>query len=213
LGSGWPFGGEFLEEDETIQRIIVHKMPCSGGEKLDENLESLYHKAVSALTHSYGAARSYELVFIRLVPSGIQSTAEILDLTETFHKENRLELEVPSGKFELVYGILQRGNREVMHGAPGAAGPVMNHYEREITRAYLNRLNKISEDTGIPLSELIRALFCDSIELDGANWTDGFEELFLKLTITASNRGFLSFFMIPTPVIPKRTTTRRLPTS
>jgi hypothetical protein len=180
VGSGWPFGGEFLEEDETIQRIIVHQIPCSGEEKLNENLESLYHKAVAALSHSYGVARSYKLVFIRLVPSGIQSTAEILDLTETFHKENRLELEVPSGRFELVYGILQRGNREVMHGAPGAAGPVMNHYEREITRAYLNRLNKISEDTGILLSELIRALFCDSIELDGANWTDGFEELFFE---------------------------------
>lgn len=67
-----------------------------------------------------------------------------------------------------------------MHGAPGAAGPVMNHYDRQIIRAYLNRLNKISKDTGTPLSELIRALFCDSIELDGANWTDSFGEIFFE---------------------------------
>jgi hypothetical protein len=180
VGSGWPFGGEFLEEDETIQRIIVHKIPVSGGEKHSENLESLYRMAVAALTRSYEAAKSYELQFIRLVPSGIQSTSEITDLTADFKKENQLQLDVPSGNYELVYGILQRSNREVMHGAPGAAGPVMNHYEREITREYLNRLNKISEDTGTPLSELIRALFCDSIELDGANWTDGFEELFFE---------------------------------
>jgi len=180
VGSGWPFGGEFLEEDETIQRIIVHKIPCSGGQQLNEDLESLYRKAVAALTRSYEAAKSYELVFIRLVPSAIQSTSEITDLIASFKKENRLELEVPAGSYELVYGILQRSNREVMHGAPGAAGPVMNHYESEITRAYLNRLNKISEDTGTPLSELLRALFCDSIELDGANWTEGFEELFFE---------------------------------
>lgn len=180
VGSGWPFGGEFLEEDETIQRVIVHKIPCSGGEKLNENLESLYRKAVAALSRSYEAAKSYELQFIRLVPSGIKSTSEITDLTASFKKKNRLELQIPEGNFELIYGILQRSNREVMHGAPGAAGPVMNHYEREITREYLNRLNKISEDTGRPLSELIRALFCDSIELDGANWTDGFEKLFFE---------------------------------
>lgn len=180
VGSGWPFGGEFLEEDETIQRVIVHKIPVSGGEKLNEDLESLYRKAVAALSRSYEAAKSYELQFIRLVPSGIQSTSEITDLTADFKKENRLDLHIPAGNYELIYGMLQRSNREVMHGAPGAAGPVMNHYEREITREYLNRLNKISEDTGRPLSELIRALFCDSIELDGANWTDGFEKLFFE---------------------------------
>jgi hypothetical protein len=54
----------------------------------------------------------------------------------------------------------------------------MDHYKPEITLAYLNRLKKISEDTGIALHELIRALFCDSIELAGANWSDGFNELF-----------------------------------
>tara|TARA_R110002050_G_scaffold187015_2_gene321418 strand:- start:80268 stop:83099 length:2832 start_codon:yes stop_codon:yes gene_type:complete len=180
VGSGWPFGGEFLEEDETIQRIIVNKIPCSGGQLLKEDLESLYEKAVASLARSYEAAKSHELVFIRLVPAGVLSTAEITDLTDDFIKNNRLSFEVPAGNYVLVYGILQRSNREVMHGAPGAAGPVMNHYESKITRAYLNRLNKISEDTGTPLSELIRALFCDSIELDGANWTDGFEKLFLE---------------------------------
>ncbi|NJO02648.1 MAG: hypothetical protein HC880_14040 [Bacteroidia bacterium] len=46
--------------------------------------------------------------------------------------------------------------------------------------AYLNRLKKIEQDTGIPLKKLIRALFCDSIELAGANWTSNFEALFQK---------------------------------
>ncbi|MDD2381021.1 MAG: glycosyl hydrolase [Mariniphaga sp.] len=180
VGSGWPFGGEFLEEHETIQRVIVHQIPCSGGEVLNDNLSGLYNKAVAALSRNYKAAKSHELVFIRLVPAGIRSTAEIIDLTDTFKTQGRLNLRVPDGNYNLVYGILQRSNREVMHGAPGAAGPVMNHYRKEITRAYLDRLNKISEDTGMPLSELIRALFCDSIELDGANWTDGLEKIFFE---------------------------------
>jgi len=178
VGSGWPFGGEFLSDEETIQRIIVNKIPCSGGEIIKEDLNGLYKKAVAALSRNYEAAKSREMVFVRLVPVNLQSTSEITDLTAMFKSNNQLDYTVPPGKYDLVYGILQRGNREVMHGAPGAAGPVMNHYEKDITRAYLNRLNKIVEDTGTPLSELVRALFCDSIELDGANWTDGFGEIF-----------------------------------
>ncbi len=179
VGSGWPFGGEFLSEDETIQRVIVHKIPCSGGMQINEDLESLYKKAVAGLSRSHGTTGSHEMAFIRLVPEGIRSPSETIDL-EGEYKNNQLNMKVPSGEFLLTYGILQRSNRTVMHGAPGASGPVMNHYEREITRDYLNRLNKISKDTGTPLSELIRALFCDSIELDGANWTDGFGDLFFK---------------------------------
>lgn len=180
VGSGWPFGGEFLKEDETIQRIVIKKIACPGGQRLEDNLEGLYQKAQPEQLRGHSPVRSYELVFIRLVPAGIRSVSETIDLTSDFKKNQRMDFEVPPGKFELVYGILLRGNREVMHGAPGAAGPVMNHYERKITRAYLNRLNKISEDTGVSLSDLIRALFCDSIELDGANWTDGFADIFFN---------------------------------
>jgi hypothetical protein len=180
VGSGWPFGGEFLSESETIQRIIVNKIPCSGGQQLNENLEGLYKKAVASLSQSYEAAKSYEIFFARLIPVGIQNMSEEIDLFENYRKNNRLELAVPPGKFDLVYGILQHSNREVMHGAPGAAGPVMNHYEKEITRAYLSRLEKVSRDTGTPFSDLIRALFCDSIELDGSNWTDNFQDIFFE---------------------------------
>ncbi len=49
-----------------------------------------------------------------------------------------------------------------------------------MTLAYLNRLKKISERTGIPLNQLIRAIFCDSIEVSGANWTDDFQTIFFK---------------------------------
>ncbi len=178
VGSGWPFGGEFLKEEETTQRIIINKIPCSGGDQISEELQSLYAKSLAALSRSYGTATRYEMVFIRLVPRAIRSIADVKELTDDFNKNNRLQVDVPPGEYDLVYGIRQWRNREVMHGAPGAAGPVMNHYDRQITRAYLERLYKISEDTGVPLKEIIRALFCDSIELDGANWTDGFEDIF-----------------------------------
>ena len=30
VGSGWPFGGEFLKDNEKIERIIINKLHCAG---------------------------------------------------------------------------------------------------------------------------------------------------------------------------------------
>lgn len=178
VGSGWPFGGEFLKEDETIQRVITHKIRYPAGTTVTASGESLYQKAMAAQSRQQEPAKSYEVFFVKLVPVSASGTSGILDLTDRFKADNQLVCQMPSGDYELVYGILQHGHRQVMHGAPGAAGPVMDHYDKTTTVAYLNRLKKISEDTGIPLHELLRALFCDSIELAGSNWTDGFGDIF-----------------------------------
>jgi hypothetical protein len=84
------------------------------------------------------------------------------------------------GNYLLSYGLIQQNFRDVTLGAPGGAGPVIDHYKKEMTLAYLNRMKKISERSGIPLSNLIRAIFCDSIEVSGANWTDDFENMFFE---------------------------------
>ena len=182
VGSGWPFGGEFLNEQETIQRVITNKISCSGGDNIYLSGQDLINKALEAQNPRSGAeqSKSSEVLFIQLVPEDVNSLEEISDLTDQFKENNILNLVVPQGNYKLVYGIRQRGHRKVVHGALGAAGPVMDHYKRNVTLSYLNRLKKISEDTGIPLKELIRALFCDSIELAGANWTDGFNDIFFR---------------------------------
>ena len=131
VGSGWPFGGEFLKEDEVIARVMVNALGYSGGEII-------------------------KLTFSDLVSKALESQSR-----------------PPEGE-------ALSGHRHVQNGAPGAAGLVMDHYKREVTLAYLNRLMKISEDTGIPLNKLIRALFCDSIELAGSNWTDEMADRFFS---------------------------------
>lgn len=181
VGSGWPFGGEFLTREEAIQRVIINEIPCRGGDRINETVTSLLKKAIAANSRTAeGEFLSAEILFIDLVPESVRDTSDITELTGSIDEAGRLEFEVPSGDYKIIYGVVQKGHRDVMHGAPGAAGPVMDHYKRDVTLAYLNRLKKISEDTGIPLNKLVRALFCDSIELAGANWTDGFEEIFYK---------------------------------
>ncbi|WP_257669258.1 glycosyl hydrolase [Parapedobacter tibetensis] len=180
VGTGWPFGGEFLTEDQVIERAIVHRLPCKGGDRVNESLKGLYDQAIAASPRPQKeAVDHYEMLFIRLVPVNIESITDQIDLTDQFKTAgDTLTYTIPEGRYELIYGILQKGYRKVVHGAPGGAGNVMDHYRADVTQAYLDRLNRISQDTGVPLSSLIRALFCDSIELGGANWTQELPNLF-----------------------------------
>jgi hypothetical protein len=194
VGSGWPFGGEFLNEKETIQRVITNTIFCTEGQRVRLNEEDLIKKAEQALGARSGheEAETSEVLFIHLVPENVSATEEIKDLTTQFKKNNIIDLAIPDGNYELSYGIRQRNHRKVVHGALGAAGPVMDHYKKNVTLSYLGRLKKISDDTGIPLKKLIRALFCDSIELAGANWTDGFRDIFYR-EYNYSIEPYLSF--------------------
>ncbi len=179
VGSGWPFGGEFLKPDEYAQKILIGNIAVKGKTSINEDISSLQQKFIEKNNWpKLGETYQTNLHFIALVPTTISSTSEIILLTDEFKKNNQLNYTVPEGDYELIYGIQQIGHRKVMHGALGADGYVMDHFNKQITMDYLNRLKKISEDTGIPLSELIRALFCDSIELAGANWTDNFDSIF-----------------------------------
>lgn len=177
VGSGWPFGGEFLEPDEMIQRMLVEHVPVKGPGEVKRDSQQMIMDVVIDHRDGDRVEVSNELMFIRLVPIKAGGVSEVVDLMGNF-RDGSLRFQVPEGEFELIFGILQTGHREVMHGTPGAAGPVMNHYDAEVVMDYLNRLKKIEEDTGIPLRDLVRALFCDSIELAGANWTKGFGEIF-----------------------------------
>ena len=181
VGSGWPFGGEFLKEKEMIQRVVTHTINYSEREEINLTLNQLIAKVLEKTNReSEGKAVSNELLFIKLVPLRLTSVQDIIDLTDRVSKTSQLVYTVPNDAYTLVYGIRQRGHRTVMLGAWGSKGPVMDHFNKEVTQAYLERLTAISRDAGVPLSHLIRALFCDSIELAGANWTDGFDELFAK---------------------------------
>lgn len=185
VGSGWPFGGEFLEEDEILQRVVQHQIRLTGFQQLSysvEELKSLLEESGKDIHHPvrFNPEYQHDLLYMHVIPLKAKSPEEIIDLTHRVSGEGKLEVKLPEGEFILDYGFVQRGHRQVMHGSPGAAGPVMDHYKKNVTLAYLSRLLKISEKSGIPLSDLLRALFCDSIELAGSNWTDGFAALFFE---------------------------------
>ncbi len=180
VGSGWPFGGKFLKPDQTIQRMAVNYQDIKGSQSISRTKTSLEDDLPDEYLQGRLEKESERsLKFIRLFPVDLKSTGQIIDLMPLMENDE-LSYQVPEGDYRLVWGVLQKGYREVVYGTLGADGPTMDHLNKDVTQAYFNRLKEIERDLGIPLADLIRALFADSMELAGSNWCDDFADEFMK---------------------------------
>ncbi|NND08313.1 MAG: hypothetical protein HKN87_18190 [Saprospiraceae bacterium] len=179
VGSGWPFGGRFLQQPEIMQRLGLKKQRVNAHSKIRININKyLSFKSEHAPNSNITKESSdVSLISVKLIPIGINALEEIIDLTSQV-QDDLLIHQVDSRDYELVFLYNERNFKTVYHGSPGADGPIMDHYQIKVVMDYLNRLKAIEKETGIPLSQLIRALFCDSIELAGSNWTDDMAEQF-----------------------------------
>jgi hypothetical protein len=168
VGTGWPFGGEFINDDETLQGIKAETIKIHGPTVFKNQFAP--KKRVNT--------RLIDVVLYR------QPTTALADGVSMFDKvleDGSMEMEISRGEYVLVVLTWQNHFREVMHGAPGGDGPVLDHFNSTAVKKYLNNmsdiLNPIFEGA---LGNRLRSMFCDSIELEGANWTDDFSEQFSK---------------------------------
>jgi len=174
MGSGWPFGGRFLNEDQLLQGVGLKKMELAGPGKYSLNIEELWQLPGRDFgSYNNPDAPAPDLFFLQMIPHGARGESELIDLKEKIDREGRIEIDVPEGRYDLYIGTFQKAYRSVMHGAPGSDGPVVDHYDAADVRAYMDKLAGALEAVlGGKLGDHIRALFCDSIELSGANITD-----------------------------------------
>ena len=188
VGSGWPFGAEFLKEDERAQIVVNYAETVTGPTTLTIIRDSLCAKAMPKVSSPY-KGNTKELMLLRLYPN---PTTSIDDGTTIWSAQSKVPepvegpidsvftIEVPEGEYTLAALVKINGFLEVINGAPGAAGPVLDHFNAEAVNRYLyNMSDKIEAQIG-PLKGNIRALFTDSMELEGANWTNDMAEEFQK---------------------------------
>ena len=110
--------------------------------------------------------RTMELLSLNLVPDPLININNIIDLSSQSDNEV-IKVSVPEGKHAL-YGLVKiNGFMQVINGAPGATGPVLNHYDSTAVKKYLSHMSEAIEKRTGPLTEHIRALFTDSMELEG----------------------------------------------
>jgi alpha-L-rhamnosidase len=174
VGSGWPFGGRFLKPAEQTKRLRLVKKEVDGPTVFEASLSEL---AASGAKEREEVEAPPRLAFLRLVPAGGTDFAPGRELAGKPLRGGRVRVSVPAGPHVLRLGILETGFSHVKHGAPGADGPVVDHWSVPAVRRYLDHMSsglapvlggRLGEKLGGPL----RASFVDSLELDHANWTD-----------------------------------------
>ena len=170
VGSGWPFGGEFLKKEDQSQMVTIETLDLEGGRSYSFSMEELLER-VDPEIHSRNKTVYRDLLMARLLPKASDIFVEGEDLMGNISGDT-LSLDVPEGKYVLYYVVKLTGYMAVINGAPGAAGPVLNHYSRPATENYLDRISGIIGKRIGNMGDHIRAMFCDSMELEGANWND-----------------------------------------
>ncbi|MEG2491127.1 MAG: glycosyl hydrolase [Alistipes sp.] len=166
VGSGWPFGAEFLTPDEQIQQLFPVTIDVKGG-KFNITKEQILAQANSPISHALTPKK--ELMFMRLLPKQVTDFTAGVSYDQLINKDN-ISIEVPEGDYVLYCFVKLTGYMKVIVGAPGASGPVVNHLDSKAVEHYLNRFSEKMNFMGGTLKGRIRAAFCDSFELEGDNW-------------------------------------------
>ncbi|MGE8290344.1 MAG: glycosyl hydrolase [Sphingobacterium sp.] len=172
VGSGWPFGSEDLKEEETAQVVLVHCEPIEGPTRYAVRPFHIFNMIDPAVTDK-NPLRNPEILSVKLVKDPMESMTEVMDYTDRISAD-KIEIDVPPGNYVLYVLVKFKAFASVINGAPGAAGSILNHMDKQTVTRYLDRMSTRMQDQIGPLKDYVRALFTDSMELEGCNWCDDF---------------------------------------
>lgn len=178
VGSGWPFGSESLPPDKRSQVVVITVKKLKGPVDYEISEFELFKEADPAISSPF-PGRTMELLSLLLVPDPLENISQVIPIALKPGDES-FKIPVPDGKYALYALVKINAFMEVINGAPGATGPVLDHYNGEAVRKYLEKMSGAIEKKTGPLSNHIRALFTDSMELEGSNWCEGMRDEFIK---------------------------------
>lgn len=178
VGSGFPFGGEFLPREDQTVLMALGTMELTGPRTITLTKEELENNVNPPIGFKYKNPLK-ELAAVRLVPKELAGLHQVKDL-DTEIVSGKITIDIPEGSHVLYSLVKITGFMAVIHGAPGADGPVLNHYKKDAVERYLHRMSDTITAKIGSLGDNFRSIFIDSIELEGANWVDDFYEEFEK---------------------------------
>lgn len=178
VGSGWPFGSEDLREDERAQVVLVYAEKLEGPMTYESTHFSIAAAVDPGVTDK-NTRRSPEIISLRLAVDPITNLQDTKDISSAL-QGNTIKVDIPEGKHVLYALVKFDSFATVINGAPGASGSILNHLDKQAVENYLNRMSETMQNRIGPLSHYIRALFTDSMELEGCNWCADFLDEFKR---------------------------------
>jgi hypothetical protein len=191
-GTGWPFGGPWVKDEDASKTVLYKTYSLNGGEQLKEPVEynrepfvrTANNKPVSADTLVQPVAANKNLQGLALdqiqyagkLPlqslMAYSDTKQVIDLTGKVGKDGKLNWTAPSGKWSLYALFEGLHGKMVERAAPGGEGYAIDHFSAAASTNYFKKFDEVFK--GYDISSL-RSFFNDSYEVDDArgqgNWT------------------------------------------
>lgn len=162
-GSSWPYGGPTVDEEDAQQEAIPYQLDVHGPRKFSCDFTTRFAGTVVAAV----MGRMEKCVML---------PKTVLDITDKFRVKELfgwpwgtelIEIDIPEGDWKLCFFVISQHRNHVGKPSRGAEGLVIDHGSRRATDNFLRQMVA-------PVTEAapgIRALFCDSIEVEGHNWS------------------------------------------
>jgi hypothetical protein len=190
-GTGWPFGGPWVDRDDACKTIAHETYRVGGGERLDEPVRFRQKPVLRAIGKAVTIDQLVEPVeanpdlqalaldqvrFLRELPLHVlmaySDRGEVEDLTARVHGDGHLDWTAPPGTWTLHALFLGDHGKLVERAAPGGEGNVIDHFAAGPIRGYLRRFDVAFAGRRL---DGLRAFFNDSYEVDDAagqsDWT------------------------------------------
>ena len=177
-GTGWPFGGPKVELTDAackvviVDTIVTSKIIKKGLTPLLGEKDKPY--ATFSFATAYPLDKDGKPLSEPLKMKGESLpkiyTNNAIDFTPyVAGSENTLTWDdVPSGAYRVIMVFNGRTRQQVKRAAPGGQGYVIDHFDRDAVKRYLEGFDKAFSENSAPWPN---TMFNDSYEVYGADWT------------------------------------------
>jgi hypothetical protein len=200
-GTGWPFGGPWVRDEDAATSLQYTIYSLEGGKKLADKIQFIQPAYIRTTNNTiikpsqlaYPLLKNinqqalgldqvqYEQSLPLISVMAYSAGKKPVDLTAMVDREHRLNWKAPAGKWQIIALFRALHGKLVERAAPGGEGYAIDHFSSMATHHYLARFD--SAFKGYNLSYL-RSFFNDSYEVDDAkgqaNWTPDFIREFIN---------------------------------
>ena len=151
-GTGWPFGGPWVPLDESASQMLIVDTTVVGKKIKALDLRPIEKKRKN--TSLVGIYAFSEGKFLKITTPLVEGT---------------LTTKLPSkGTWRIIALYQKKGVMAVKRAAPGGAGFVIDHFDKQAVTNYLKHIEEAFEKTGTPYPH---TFFNDSYEVSESDYT------------------------------------------
>lgn len=161
-GTGWPFGGPEVPIEEAACKVlfvidtVVVERPTDLPVKVDISIKDEKERKFARLS----SVQAYPIDVKGYKGRCVDMMGGVVD--------GQLEMLRLPGTWLVIAQYESRTRQQVKRAAPGGAGYVIDHFDKDAVRHYLERFDRAFSSSGTPWPH---NFFNDSYEVYHANWT------------------------------------------